>query len=392
MYETIKRKFTQCFERVPQCLFSAPGRTELGGNHTDHQHGLVLAGAVNLDTRAAVAANGSGQIRVQSEGYPLCVVPLDGLAPRAEETGTTAALVRGVAARVAALGGTPCGFDAYVESDVLPGSGLSSSAAFEVLMAAICNRLFLDGKLSPVQLAQVGQYAENVYFGKPCGLMDQTASAVGGIIAIAFADPAAPVVTPVPFDFAACGHALCIIDSGADHADLTAEYAAIPAELKTVCEFFGKEYLRDVSEDEFYQKLPGLRRYAGDRAVLRAIHVFDDNRRVRRQVKALQENRFEDFLHEVRASGVSSWQYLQNVIPTGAVRGQALAFALSQAERLLEGRGACRVHGGGFAGTIQTYVPMELLPRFREGMEAALGQGSCHVLSIRQEGSVEVCE
>ena len=392
MYETIKRKFTQCFERVPQCLFSAPGRTELGGNHTDHQHGLVLAGAVNLDTRAAVAANGSGQIRVQSEGYPLCVVPLDGLAPRAEERGTTAALVRGVAARVAALGGTPCGFDAYVESDVLPGSGLSSSAAFEVLMAAICNRLFLDGKLSPVQLAQVGQYAENVYFGKPCGLMDQTASAVGGIIAIDFADPAAPVVTPVPFDFAACGHALCIIDSGADHADLTAEYAAIPAELKTVCEFFGKEYLRDVSEDEFYQKLPGLRRYAGDRAVLRAIHVFDDNRRVRRQVKALQENRFEDFLHEVRASGVSSWQYLQNVIPTGAVRGQALAFALSQAERLLEGRGACRVHGGGFAGTIQTYVPMELLPRFREGMEAALGQGSCHVLSIRQEGSVEVCE
>ena len=392
MYETIKRKFTQCFERVPQCLFSAPGRTELGGNHTDHQHGLVLAGAVNLDTRAAVAANGSGQIRVQSEGYPLCVVPLDGLAPRAEETGTTAALVRGVAARVAALGGTPCRFDADVESDVLPGSGLSSSAAFEVLMAAICNRLFLDGKLSPVQLAQVGQYAENVYFGKPCGLMDQTASAVGGIIAIDFADPAAPVVTPVPFDFAACGHALCIIDSGADHADLTAEYAAIPAELKTVCEFFGKEYLRDVSEDEFYQKLPGLRRYAGDRAVLRAIHVFDDNRRVRRQVKALQENRFEDFLHEVRASGVSSWQYLQNVIPTGAVRGQALAFALSQAERLLEGRGACRVHGGGFAGTIQTYVPMELLPRFREGMEAALGQGSCHVLSIRQEGSVEVCE
>ena len=352
----------------------------------------MLAGAVNLDTRAAVAVNGSAQIRVQSEGYPLCVVPLDGLAPRAEETGTTAALVRGVAARVAALGGTPCGFDAYVESDVLPGSGLSSSAAFEVLMAAICNRLFLDGKLSPVQLAQVGQYAENVYFGKPCGLMDQTASAVGGIIAIDFADAAAPVVTPVPFDFAACGHALCIIDSGADHADLTAEYAAIPAQLKTVCEFFGKEYLRDVSEDEFYQKLPGLRRYAGDRAVLRAIHVFDDNRRVRRQVKALQENRFEDFLHEVLASGASSWQYLQNVIPAGATRGQALAVALSQAERLLEGRGAYRVHGGGFAGTIQAYVPTELLPRFREGMEAALGQGSCHVLSIRQEGSVEVCE
>ena len=392
MYETIKRKFTQCFERVPQRLFSAPGRTELGGNHTDHQHGLVLAGAVNLDTRAAVAVNGSDRIRVQSEGYPLCTVALDTLAPLPEERGTTAALVRGVVARAAALGGRPCGFDAYVESDVLPGSGLSSSAAFEVLMAAICNRLFLDGSLSPVQLAQIGQYAENVYFGKPCGLMDQTASAVGGIIAIDFADPAAPVVTPVPFDFAACGHALCIIDSGADHADLTAEYAAIPEELKTVCSFFGKEFLRDVSETEFYRNLPELRRCAGDRAVLRAVHVFDDNRRVRRQVRALQENRFEDYLKEVRASGASSWQYLQNVTPTGATREQALAVALSQAERLLDGRGACRVHGGGFAGTIQTYVPLELLPAFREGMEAVLGKGSCHVLSIRPEGSVEVSE
>ena len=392
MYETIKRKFTQCFERVPQRLFSAPGRTELGGNHTDHQHGLVLAGAVNLDTRAAVAVNGSGRIRVQSEGYPLCTVALDTLAPLPEERGTTAALVRGVVARAAALGGRPCGFDAYVESDVLPGSGLSSSAAFEVLMAAICNRLFLDGSLSPVQLAQIGQYAENVYFGKPCGLMDQTASAVGGIIAIDFADPAAPVVTPVPFDFSACGHALCIIDSGADHADLTAEYAAIPEELKTVCSFFGKEFLRDVSETEFYRNLPELRRCAGDRAVLRAVHVFDDNRRVRRQVRALQENRFEDYLKEVRASGASSWQYLQNVTPTGATREQALAVALSQAERLLDGRGACRVHGGGFAGTIQTYVPLELLPAFREGMEAVLGKGSCHVLSIRPEGSVEVSE
>ena len=372
--------------------FSAPGRTEIGGNHTDHQHGCVLAAAIDRTARARVRPTGEGVVRVFSRGYAPVELAPDDLSPRQEERNTTAALVRGMAAAFARRGILWQGFDAWVESDVLPGSGLSSSAAFEVLMAAICNRLFLDGKLSPVQLAQVGQYAENVYFGKPCGLMDQTASAVGGIIAIDFADPAAPVVTPVPFDFAACGHALCIIDSGADHADLTAEYAAIPAELKTVCEFFGKEYLRDVSEDEFYQKLPGLRRYSGDRAVLRAIHVFDDNRRVRRQVKALQENRFEDFLHEVRASGVSSWQYLQNVIPTGAVRGQALAFALSQAERLLEGRGACRVHGGGFAGTIQTYVPMELLPRFREGMEAALGQGSCHVLSIRQEGSVEVCE
>ena len=388
MNELLKQKFSDCFAHRPQFLFSAPGRTELGGNHTDHQHGAVLAGAVDLDTRAAVAANGTNRIRVQSEGYPLCVVDCGELSARADERGTTAALVRGVAARIAELGGTPCGFDAYVQSDVLPGSGLSSSAAFEVLMAAICDRLFLGGKLTPVQLAQIGQYAENVYFGKPCGLMDQTASAVGGIIAIDFSDPSRPIVTPVPFDFAACGHALCIIDSGADHADLTGEYAAITEELKAVCRHFGEEYLRDVPEERFYADLPGVREAAGDRAVLRAMHVYDDNRRVRLQIAALQENRFDDFLHEVRASGISSWLYLQNVTPTGATRHQALAFALAQADRLLHGRGACRVHGGGFAGTLQAYVPLDLLPEFRAGIEAALGQNCCHVLSIRREGSV----
>ena len=388
MNELLKQKFSDCFAHRPQFLFSAPGRTELGGNHTDHQHGAVLAGAVDLDTRAAVAANGTNRIRVQSEGYPLCVVDCGELSARADERGTTAALVRGVVARIAELGGTPCGFDAYVQSDVLPGSGLSSSAAFEVLMAAICDRLFLGGKLTPVQLAQIGQYAENVYFGKPCGLMDQTASAVGGIIAIDFADPSRPIVTPVPFDFAACGHALCIIDSGADHADLTGEYAAITEELKAVCRHFGEEYLRGVPEERFYADLPGVREAAGDRAVLRAMHVYDDNRRVRLQIAALQENRFDDFLHEVRASGISSWLYLQNVTPTGATRHQALAFALAQADLLLHGLGACRVHGGGFAGTLQAYVPLDLLPEFRAGIEAALGQNCCHVLSIRREGSV----
>ena len=388
MNELLKQKFTDCFANRPQFLFSAPGRTELGGNHTDHQHGRVLAGAVDLDTRAAVAANGTDKIRVQSEGYPLCTVDCGELSTRPEERGTTASLVRGVAARIAELGGKPCGFDAYVQSDVLPGSGLSSSAAFEVLMAAICDRLFLGGVLTPVQLAQVGQYAENVYFGKPCGLMDQTASAVGGIIAIDFADPSKPVVTPVPFDFAACGHALCIIDSGADHADLTGEYAAITQELKAVCRYFGEEFLRDVPEERFYSDLSGVREAAGDRAVLRAMHVYDDNRRVQLQIAALQENRFDDFLREVRASGVSSWLYLQNVTPTGATRQQALAFALAQAQRLLDGRGACRVHGGGFAGTLQAYVPLALLPEFREGIEAALGKNRCHVLSIRSEGCV----
>ena len=388
MNELLKQKFTDCFANRPQFLFSAPGRTELGGNHTDHQHGVVLAGAVDLDTRAAVAANGTSQIRVQSEGYPLCVVDCGELTIREAERGTTASLVRGVSARIAALGGKPCGFDAYVQSDVLPGSGLSSSAAFEVLMAAICDRLFLGGILTPVQLAQIGQYAENVYFGKPCGLMDQTASAVGGIISIDFADPSKPIVTPVPFDFAACGHALCIIDSGADHADLTGEYAAITEELKAVCRYFGEEFLRDVPEERFYSDLAGVRRAAGDRAVLRAMHVYDDNRRVRLQIAALQENRFDDFLREVRASGISSWLYLQNITPTGATRHQALAFALAQADRLLNGRGACRVHGGGFAGTLQAFVPLDLLPAFRAEIEAVLGKNCCHVLSIRKEGSV----
>ena len=388
MNELLKQKFTDCFANRPQFLFSAPGRTELGGNHTDHQHGVVLAGAVDLDTRAAVAANGTSQIRVQSEGYPLCVVDCRELTVREAERGTTASLVRGVSARIAALGGKPCGFDAYVQSDVLPGSGLSSSAAFEVLMAAICDRLFLGGILTPVQLAQIGQYAENVYFGKPCGLMDQTASAVGGIISIDFADPSKPIVTPVPFDFAACGHALCIIDSGADHADLTGEYAAITEELKAVCRYFGEEFLRDVPEERFYSDLAGVRKAAGDRAVLRAMHVYDDNRRVRLQIAALQENRFDDFLREVRASGISSWLYLQNVTPTGATRHQALAFALAQADRLLNGRGACRVHGGGFAGTLQAFVPLDLLPAFRAEIEAVLGKNCCHVLSIRKEGSV----
>ena len=390
MYETLKRKFTDCFGSKAEFFFSAPGRTELGGNHTDHQHGCVLAAAVNLDTRAAAAGNGERVIRVQSEGYPLVTVALDALAPMEAERGTTAALVCGVAARVMALGGVPCGFDAYVQSDVLPGSGLSSSAAFEVLLAAICSRLFLDGALSPVQLAQVGQYAENVYFGKPCGLMDQTASAVGGIIAIDFADPERPVVTQVPFDFAACGHALCIVDSGADHAGLTSEYAAITEELRAVCALFGKRVLREVSEADFFARLPQVRAAAGDRAVLRAVHVFEENRRVVRQVQALRENRFADFLREVRASGESSWRCLQNVVPLGAAVHQELAVALALAEHLLEGRGACRVHGGGFAGTIQAFVPLERLPHFRAGMEAALGDGSCHVLSVRPEGCTEV--
>ena len=383
MYEELKQKFFDTFHRSAQYLFSAPGRTEIGGNHPDHQLGRVLAGAVSLETVAAVAENGEDVIRVLSEGYPLCEIRLDDLAVRPEEFGTTAALIRGVAAGT----GLKKGFDACVCSTVLPGSGLSSSAAFEVLLGTIASHLSGAG-LNAVEIAQLGQKVENEYFGKPCGLMDQMASSVGGIITIDFAAPDRPVVEHLDFDFAACGHALCIIDSGADHADLTDEYAAIPREMKAVAAVFGKQVLREVDEDAFFARLGEVRAAAGDRAVLRAMHFFADNRRVTEQVAALRAGDFDAFLRLVNESGRSSWLYLQNVVPTGATAHQELAAALALAAKLLGGRGACRVHGGGFAGTIQAFVPLDLLESFRAGMEAVFGAGSCHVLSIRPEGGI----
>ena len=387
MYEAIKQQFEACFGRPARFVFSAPGRTELGGNHTDHQLGRVLAGAVSVDTLAAVASNGEDVIRVQSEGYPLCTVSLKDLSIRPADFGSTLSLIRGVAAKITQLGHSVTGFDAYVTSRVLPGSGLSSSAAFEVLLGTVINHLDACG-LNAIQIAQIGQYAENVYFGKPCGLMDQMASSVGGIITIDFADRDNPVVEPLRFDFASCGHALCIVNSGADHADLTDEYAAIPREMKAVCAFFGKEHLREVDEDEFYARLPQVRAAAGDRAVMRSMHFFEDNRRVAKQVEALKANDFARFLDLVNESGRSSWLYLQNVVPTGSTLHQELGLSLALAARLLQGRGASRVHGGGFAGTIQAFVPLDLLDSFRAGMEAVLGEGSCQVLSIRPEGGV----
>ena len=383
MYDELKQKFLNTFHRSAQYLFSAPGRTEIGGNHTDHQLGRVLAGAVSLETVAAVAVNGENVIRVLSEGYPLCEIALDDLAIRPEEFGTTAALIRGVAAGT----GLRKGFDAYICSTVLPGSGLSSSAAFEVLLGTIASHLSGAG-LNAVEIAQLGQKVENEYFGKPCGLMDQMASSVGGIITIDFADPAKPVIEHLELDLAALGYALCIIDSGADHADLTDEYAAIPREMKAVAAVFGKSVLREVDEDAFFARLGEVRAAAGDRAALRAMHFFADNRRVAEQVAALRSGDFDAFLRLVNESGRSSWLYLQNVVPTGATVHQELAAALALAAKLLNGRGACRVHGGGFAGTIQAFVPLDLLESFRAGMEAALGEGSCHVLSIRPEGGI----
>jgi len=383
----LKENFRATFGTAPTHVFSAPGRTEVGGNHTDHQRGCVLAAAVDLDTRAAVRLNGTSVIRLLSEGYPLCEVDLGDLSVRPQEKNTTAALIRGVAAGFVERGFGVRGFDAYVTSTVLPGSGLSSSAAFEVMLGTAMNHLFSCG-LDAVAIAQIAQFAENVYFGKPCGLMDQMASSVGGCVAIDFADPAAPVVTPVGFDFSACGHALCIIDSGASHADLTDEYAAIPAELAAVCAIFGREVLRQVPENDFYARLPEVRRTAGDRAAQRAIHIYEENRRVAAEVAALNKGDFSAFLRVVNESGLSSQNLLQNVIPSGATTRQEVALALALARHLLGGRGACRVHGGGFAGTIQAFVPEDMLASFRSSMEAVLGKGSCHVLSIRPWGGM----
>ena len=388
--QTLDAGFAASFEGAPERYFSAPGRTEIGGNHTDHQRGRVLAGAVNLDTVAAVRLNGTKTIRIQSKGYPMSVVDLENLTPVEAEINSTPALIRGVAARFTQLGCQVEGFDAYCESTVLPGSGLSSSAAYEVLIGTIVNGLFFDGKVSQPEIAMIGQYAENVFFGKPCGLMDQTASAVGNLVTIDFFDKEHPVIEPVDFDFASCGHALCIIDSGADHADLTDEYAAIPGEIKAVAAFFGKEVLTQIDEAEFYANIPALRKACGDRAVMRCIHFYQENARVPQQVAALKEGNFEKFLQLVKQSGYSSWMYLQNVIPAGYKAHQDVAVALGLAEHYLAGRGAYRVHGGGFAGTIQAFVPVDMLDAFVAGMDAALGEGACHVLSIRPQGGVEM--
>jgi galactokinase len=382
--------FAAAFGGAPARYFSAPGRTEIGGNHTDHQRGRVLAAAVNLDTVAAVRENGTDMIRILSAGYPRCEINVKELTPQEQEINSTPALIRGVAARFVQLGCEVKGFDAYCESTVLPGSGLSSSAAYEVLIGTIINHLFFDGRVSQAEVAQIGQYAENVFFGKPCGLMDQTASAVGNLVTIDFFEKDHPEIKPVAFDFSSCGHALCIVDSGADHADLTDEYAAIPGEIKTVAACFGKDVLTQIEEKEFFAAIPALREKCGDRAVLRAVHFYQENARVPKQVAALERGDFDTFLKLVKESGYSSYMYLQNVIPAGYKAHQDVALALAMCEHFLAGKGAYRVHGGGFAGTVQAFVPFEILDAFCAGVDGVLGAGACHVLSIRPQGGVEM--
>ena len=369
--------------------FTAPGRTELGGNHTDHQHGLVLAAAVDVDTVAAAAPNGLDCIRLWSQGFPPCQIALDPARNPPAPRESALSLLQGMAALCAPLG-EPVGLDICASSTVLPGGGLSSSASFEVLLAEVFNVLWCGDRLEPLKLAELGQRVENEWFGKPSGRLDQSASAVGGATFMSFADPDAPVVEKLDLDPEKLGYALFIINCGASHADLTGEYAAIPGELGQLCGCFGKQVLAQVPEADFLARLPELRQSCGDRAVLRALHIYDENRRVTAQRDALRAGELDRFLALVRASGLSSWRYLQNVTPAGAAAEQPMALTLALCERLLQGRGACRVHGGGFAGTAQAWVPLDLAEAFRTGMERVLGEGACQRRRVRAVGAAEV--
>lgn len=388
--EDAEKGFADTFGKEAERFFSAPGRTEIGGNHTDHQHGCVLAAAVDLDIFGAAAKNDSRVIRIFSEGYGMEEISLDDLEVKKEEINTTASLIRGVASKFTQMGYTLGGLDMYTVSNVLKGSGISSSAAYEVLVGTVINALYCENKLTPVEIAQIGQYAENVYFGKMSGLMDQTASSVGGVVAIDFRDNANPIVRKLDFDFTKAGYALCIIDSGADHADLSDEYSAIPMEMRQVAAHFGKEVLREVALADFLTDMAAVREKAGDRATLRAYHFLRDNQRAIDEAAALEAGDFDKFLSLVKESGYSSFMYLQNVYVSGSVEHQEVAYALAACEAALAGKGAYRVHGGGFAGTIQAFVPQEMLAGFVEQMENAVGKGRCHVLSIRPAGGTEL--
>lgn len=373
-------------ESAQAALFSGPGRTELGGNHTDHQHGHVLAAAVVADAVCCAGPGGEAVIRVISPGYPDAAVELDDLFPKESERGTPAALVRGIAARASAMGFPVGGFNACVDSQVPGGSGLSSSAAFEVMLGNAVNALFCRCALSPAEIARMGQFAENNYFGKPCGLMDQMASAVGGIVAMDFRDLEQPGIRRLDFSLERAGYALCIVDTGGDHNGLTADYAAIPAEMHAVAAFFEKRFLREVDEAQFWENLPSLRSAVSDRAVLRAIHFFADDRMAQQEAEALASGDMARFLSLVRRSGISSAIRLQNLVIPGAVEKQAVPVVLAAAEHLLRGNGAVRVHGGGFAGTIQAYVPVGQKEAFRAGMEALLGRKCCRFVKFRSVG------
>lgn len=387
-YQDALIKFRELFGEKEVSVFSAPGRTEVCGNHTDHQHGHVLAAGINLDAVGVVKKIDAGIVRLVSEDAPMIVCDLYQLTPQEEEKGSTAALIRGVAAGLEQRGYRIGGFEAYVTSDVLIGAGMSSSAAFESLIGTIFSGLYNDMRVPSVEIAKIGQYAENVYFGKPCGLMDQMACSVGGMVYIDFAEESQPLVRQIPADLERHGYSLCIVDTKGSHADLTDDYAAVPMEMKAAAACFGKGYLRDVEEKGFFAEIARVRGEAGDRSVLRAIHFFTEQERVARAVKALEEDDFDGFLYEIGESGASSERYLQNIYSLKHPDTQEITVALAVSRYYLGNNGVCRVHGGGFAGTIQAFVKNDALDGYRKAIESVFGEGSCHVLKIRPYGGI----
>lgn len=371
-------------------FFSAPGRSEICGNHTDHNNGKVLAAAIDLDAVACAVKRDGNIINADSEGYPPLCVDISNLEVVDEEAGKSAALIRGVCARFLQLGYKIGGFDAVITSRVLSGSGLSSSAAYEVLIGTILNYLYNDGAVTPVEIAKIAQYAENVYFKKPCGLLDQTACSVGGFVEIDFKDTSAPVIEKSVFDLKKFNHLLCIVDTGGSHSDLTDDYASIRSEMNSVAAVFGKNVLREVSEDELLNNIDDVRKKTGDRAVLRALHFYGENKRVERMSAALKDNDFDSFKKIILKSGRSSYMYNQNCYTVKNATSQPISLALCLAEKFLDGEGAYRVHGGGFAGTVQIFVPENKASEFTSKMKAVFGENSCYILNIRSVGGCEV--
>ncbi len=389
-FARIQSEFEALYKYPATRFFSAPGRTEICGNHTDHNRGRVVAAAVNLDVMAAVKPTTDGVITVKSEGFPIDTVDTRNLDVHESEMNTSASLIRGVCAGLKNRGYKIGGFTAYTHSNVLKGSGLSSSAAFEVLIVTILSHLYNSGSVSDIEAAQIAQYAENVYFGKPSGLMDQMASSVGGVVGIDFEDLDNPVVKALQLDLSKYGYSICIVDTKGNHAHMTPEYAAVPAEMKAVAAMLGKEVLRELTRDDILDNLGSLRKTLGDRAVLRSLHFFDENERVDELVKSLEDGDFDKFLSVIKASGNSSYKYLQNVYASSVPTEQGVSLGLYMSEKFLSGKGATRVHGGGFAGTIQAFVPDDMLDSYKAGMERIFGEGSCYALKIRPVGGTEV--
>lgn len=384
-------RFTEIFpEREDVHLFSAPGRSEIGGNHTDHQRGCALGAAVNLDVVAVVAFHDEGVIRLYSEGYGMTEIDLADLDVHENEKGKSIAIVRGIAARFAQMGVKMGGFDAYSVSDVLSGSGLSSSAAFETLVGTIIDVQYNDGKAGEIEIAKIGQYAENVYFGKGSGLLDQMVCSVGGFVFLDFRDAEQPVVEKHSFDFAKAGYNLCITDTKGSHSDLTDDYVAVPSEMKQVAAYFGKEVLREVDEKEFFQAIPALRGKCSDRAILRAMHFFGENNRAIAEADALDRGDLERFFTLYHQSADSSANLLQNLYSTKKPLEQGIPLAIAVSKSVLGNDASVRVHGGGFAGTIQAFVPLDQTEAYREKMDALFGAGSCYVLRIRPVGGVKI--